>query len=221
MFDSPFLDKVSFVILSKEDAVGYQLHTEEESILPANVNEERKSQFILGRAAANQALRKLGHNEMPVLKGLNREPIWPAGTVGSITHTTSWACAVAALSKEVLSLGIDLQELRNIGRFDLAKRVCSKREQAWLSSDNNNLTQNFTKLFSAKESIYKAFYPIAHYSLGFKDVELSWDIETEGFKGELLVDISPKFPTGYRFFVPVSFSSGYVLSSIMIETLSK
>ena len=42
-------------------------------------------------------------------------------------------------------------------------------------------------LFSAKESIYKAWYPIAKKWLGFKDAQLTFHPESHAFQASLLV----------------------------------
>ncbi len=44
-----------------------------------------------------------------------------------------------------------------------------------------------TLVFSAKEAVYKAWFPLAQRWLGFEDVELSIDPAAAGFRARLLV----------------------------------
>ncbi len=44
-----------------------------------------------------------------------------------------------------------------------------------------------TLLFSAKESVYKAWFPLAHRSLGFSDADITINAVNGTFVGRLLV----------------------------------
>lgn len=57
---------------------------------------KQKSEFLAGRYVAIKALSILGFNISDVPIGKYREPIWPHGVIGSISHTdTSAFCTVA------------------------------------------------------------------------------------------------------------------------------
>ena len=63
---------------------------------------KRVTEFATGRQCAREALRDLGIADVPILFGKDRCPLWPVGTVGSITHTAyvpakrrSTACSLA------------------------------------------------------------------------------------------------------------------------------
>ena len=49
--------------------------------------ESRRREFITGRRCARRALADLGFPLAPILRGPNREPLWPAGVVSSITRS--------------------------------------------------------------------------------------------------------------------------------------
>src|SRR5208282_5779110 len=53
---------------------------------------KRAQEFAAGRVCARRALAELGVVDFPLRVGEDREPLWPEGTVGSITHTTGF-CA--------------------------------------------------------------------------------------------------------------------------------
>src|SRR5262245_29080334 len=82
-----------------------RLAAEEEAALgPAC--EVRVREFTLGRLCARRALEALGHAPVPILRGPGREPLWPDGLVGSITHTRRYCAAVVAPRTRLVSVGI-------------------------------------------------------------------------------------------------------------------
>ncbi|MCO4206057.1 phosphopantetheinyl transferase, partial [Aeromonas taiwanensis] len=48
---------------------------------------KRLGEFLAGRLAAREALRPFDLTEHPVAIGAAREPLWPAGLEGSISHS--------------------------------------------------------------------------------------------------------------------------------------
>ncbi|MGB5546088.1 MAG: hypothetical protein WBM74_05910, partial [Polyangiales bacterium] len=70
----------------------------------------RVEQFTAGRVCSRIALGRLGvAATTPIPRGEDRAPIWPAGFIGSISHTDSWCAAAVARSESVRSIGIDLE----------------------------------------------------------------------------------------------------------------
>jgi 4'-phosphopantetheinyl transferase EntD len=204
MFESPFGPEFTFVALSKAAMdPSYALLPREAELVSDRAAEKRRAEFTLGRAAAAQALQKLGFNPAPpVLRGSGREPVWPKGVIGSITHSEGWAIAVVARKDSARSVGIDLQLLGKERRSDISRYVCTTREAEWLAAQNETVRARLsTALFSAKESVYKAFYPLVQKYLAFKEVELTSVDDGARFGGILLVDLNNDFPAGYRFTV--------------------
>lgn len=204
MFESPFGAEFSFVALS-EAAMdpSYALLPPEAELVSERAIEKRRAEFTLGRAAAAQALQKLGFNPTPpVLRGSGREPVWPKGVIGSMTHSEGWAIAVVARYDSARSIGIDLQLLGKERRSDISRYVCTASEADWLAAQSETDRVRLSMaLFSAKESVYKAFYPLAQKYLAFKEVELTSVESGARFNGILLVDLNNEFPAGYRFAV--------------------
>ncbi|MEV4420566.1 hypothetical protein AB0L40_11415 [Patulibacter sp. NPDC049589] len=58
----------------------------EEFVAVRHAVETRRREFVTGRACAHRALAALGVPVVPIMSGPNREPLWPEGVVGSITH---------------------------------------------------------------------------------------------------------------------------------------
>src|SRR4051794_19903843 len=82
-----------------EEAVGEvesaPLLPEEEAAL-GTVVETRRHEFTIGRNCAHRALARLGFPPAPLLRGHYRQPLWPIGVVGSITHCSGYCAAVVA-----------------------------------------------------------------------------------------------------------------------------
>jgi 4'-phosphopantetheinyl transferase EntD len=78
---------MSLVMLHVSQFEVIKARQNEAALLPHNVAPRRREEFLLGRCAARLALRKAGlRYDLPVLRGSRREPCWPDGFVGSITH---------------------------------------------------------------------------------------------------------------------------------------
>jgi 4'-phosphopantetheinyl transferase EntD len=79
---------------------------------------------------------------------------------------------------EVRGLGVDIERVRPL-RPALARRLCDEAE---LHAAAPLVEEPLLAIFSAKESVYKAWYPLAGTSLGFLDVEIGFDPGEEGFR---------------------------------------
>lgn len=141
---------------------------------------KRRREFAAGRRAARAAMAELGLPSAPVLVGPQREPLWPEGLTGSIAHCAT--LCIAAVSQTHQSLGIDLETASPLPA-DLEEIVCTKAERAWLdmlSPETRGLAAK--KIFSAKEAIYKAQYPLTGQVIGFEAVELRPSETANGFE---------------------------------------
>lgn len=134
----------------------------------------RIEQFTAGRICSHIALGRLGVSPAtPILPGEDRAPIWPAGFVGSITHTDSWCAAAVARETNLRSIGIDLEPATPL-KESLWRRVCTGNEREWLDGITNPGLMGKI-VFSAKESVYKCQYPLTEQFLGFHAVEVEID----------------------------------------------
>jgi 4'-phosphopantetheinyl transferase EntD len=161
---------------AREDTGAARLFPEEQLVISKAV-EKRRREFTTGRICARAALEKLGFPDAPIPTGERGEPVWPAGVVGSITHCESYRACAAARSTEVMSVGIDAEPnaplpdglLGDIARpeeLPLLERLA--RELPEVHWDR--------LLFSAKESVYKTWFPLAGRWLGFEDAIVELDV---------------------------------------------
>jgi hypothetical protein len=78
-----------------DPSMAHDVHCDELRLMASAVP-RRRAEFAAGRACARAALRRLGINGWPLLVGSKREPLWPAGVVGSITHTDGLVAAAVS-----------------------------------------------------------------------------------------------------------------------------
>lgn len=161
------------------------LHPEEARALGA-VAELRRAEFTAGRACAHAALAALGVPAAPIGRADDRAPRWPAGVVGSITHCAGYVAAAVATAATARALGVDAEPNQPLPH-DVLATIASATERRWLAAPPPGTTCWDRLLFSAKESVYKAWRPLAGTWLGFDDVELTIDPATATFVAALAV----------------------------------
>jgi enterobactin synthetase component D len=144
---------------------------------------KRKSEFRLGRWSARKALQFFNVDPCPILAGANREPIWPRGYVGSITHCEGFYAAAVARDTTHHSLGIDAEQNRSIPP-EIRDQIMTVMEKKWY-----NLTLHKDKtdllIFSAKESIFKCLYPLVNHYIDFLEIDLIIDRSYLQFRADL------------------------------------
>jgi 4'-phosphopantetheinyl transferase EntD len=138
---------------------GGALFPEEERVVAAAV-ERRRLEYATVRACARACLERLGHPPVAILPGREGAPIWPAGTVGSMTHCDGYAAAAVAPADHLAGLGIDAEPDLPLpeGVLDL---IATPAEQELLAGtarlEDGPCWERL--LFSAKEAVYKAWCP--------------------------------------------------------------
>jgi 4'-phosphopantetheinyl transferase EntD len=82
------------------------------------ISPNRMRELQTGRAYAKRALSIMGVNNVELPIGSDRSPIWPAGIIGSITHTRDhgreYCAAAVARSDEIRAIGIDAEYDNNL-----------------------------------------------------------------------------------------------------------
>lgn len=159
---------------------------EEEHISSRKVHPRRENDYRRGRACAHSALEYFGLGTAAVLTAATREPVWPPGIVGSITHCDGLAGASVTLRRRARGIGLDAE--RRDGAFEeLKDTITTAAEQARRPSVVG-LGLWCVLSFSAKESIFKALYPETKTFFGFADVELTIDPERQTFVASCVGD---------------------------------
>ncbi|WP_327263457.1 4'-phosphopantetheinyl transferase superfamily protein [Streptomyces sp. NBC_01232] len=149
-----------------------------EEAVVADVAAGRRREFATVRHCARRALRELGGSGRPaapvaLLPDGDGVPRWPAGVVGSLTHTRGYRAAAVALAADVARLGIDAEPDRPL-RAGVLETIALPAERAALPGPSGAGVCWDRLLFCAKEAAYKAWFPQARVRLGFRDVEVAF-----------------------------------------------
>jgi 4'-phosphopantetheinyl transferase EntD len=144
----------------------------DEAAAVARAVDRRRREFATGRSLAREALAGLGVGPASVPPGERGAPRWPPGVVGSITHCAGYRAAAVARAGRVRAIGIDAEPDGPLpdGVLD---RISLPGERAMLRDLTVPGPRWDLLLFSAKESVYKAWFPLTGRWLGFEDAELT------------------------------------------------
>lgn len=155
---------------------------------------KRRAEFAAGRRAARIAFADLGLPPAAVAQGADRAPQWPAGLTGSIAHCETCCIAAVALIGTHGTLGIDVEPATGLDH-DLIALVCNPAEREWTTGQPDpGLAAKM--IFSAKEAVYKAQYPLTGTVIGFDRVtvainghgfEVNTDLDIPALTGKILV----------------------------------
>ncbi|MEW8026659.1 MAG: 4'-phosphopantetheinyl transferase superfamily protein [Candidatus Thiodiazotropha sp.] len=170
------------------------VHAEEERLIQGSIT-KRQRQFRAGRNAAHAALERLDAPYGPLLRGEKRQPIWPRGYVGSISHCDDSCIAVCALNGEIAGLGVDVEPLKPL-KPGIARYVDTEDEKAFMRH-HGDLPRRL--IFSAKESLYKCYYPLVERFFGFQSVTLDVDIPRQRFQFRPTAACKIDFPQNLLF----------------------
>jgi 4'-phosphopantetheinyl transferase EntD len=175
------------VVEAFEDLPGEPAFPGEEDLVVHAV-EVRRREFVTARRCAREALAKLGHAPAPIRLGPKREPQWPVGLVGSITHTVGFRAAAVAPQSVLASVGIDTEQDDPLpDGVEEWVTVPGEPEMLAALARAFPVTHWGRLLFSAKEAVYKAWYPLTGRWLGFEDARLTID-PAGTFAAKLLID---------------------------------
>jgi 4'-phosphopantetheinyl transferase EntD len=149
---------------------------------------KRRLEYSTGRWCARTALAGLGVATVPIPPGERGEPQWPDGVVGSITHCDGYRAAAVARDSDLHSIGIDAEPHNRLpdGVLDLVTGPAERDRLESLARTTPG--QHWDRLlFCAKESVYKAWYPLTRRWLHFTDADLTVDPGSGTFTAQLAV----------------------------------
>ncbi|MFI6691300.1 4'-phosphopantetheinyl transferase [Streptomyces sp. NPDC050433] len=159
---------------------------EEEPIVKSAVA-KRRAEFTTARHCARQALTRLGAPAGAILTGERGAPLWPEGVVGSITHCEGYRAAVVARPAHITSIGVDAEPALPLPSGVLEAVALADEQVAVKELLESAPDVRWDRLlFSAKESVYKAWYPLTRRFLEFEEARLVFDPAGGTFTAHLL-----------------------------------
>lgn len=170
-----------------DDLANVTLFAQEEAAV-ARAVERRRREFGTARLCARRALAELGLPAVPVLPGVRGAPRWPNGVVGSMTHCDGYRAAALAYATDLQTIGIDAEPHAALPDGVLDAIALPREQERLASLQATSPGMHWDRLlFSAKESVYKAWFPLAARWLGFEDADVTIDPMHGGFTARLLV----------------------------------
>ena len=135
---------------------------------------KRQAEYLAGRVAAQYLFRRIGQADFALHTGPHRYPLWPHDWTGSISHSGELAICLLAPTDAFQGCGVDVEGVAHSGRLRvLERRVLDEGEtEALCASLDLDRCQALTVGFSAKESLFKALYPIVGFYFGFAHARL-------------------------------------------------
>jgi enterobactin synthetase component D / holo-[acyl-carrier protein] synthase len=170
------------------EAPGGFLFPDEEHVV-AHAVASRRREYAVVRGCARACLRRLGYPPVPILPGPGGAPVWPVGATGSMTHCPGYAAAAVGSTRRISSIGIDAEPDAPLPDGVLPV-VATRAEQGRLAGTPvvPGGPSPDRLLFSAKEAVYKAWFPLVGEWLDAHDVEILLGAEPGTFTAVLSRD---------------------------------
>ena len=169
-----------------DDSAVVALFPEEEEVV-ARAVDKRRREFATARGCARRALATLGLPPAPIVPGERGAPAWPSGVVGSMTHCDGYRASAVALERNVRTVGLDAEPNGPLPDGVL-KVIATPAEIDWLDGAPPASGVCWDRLlFSAKESIYKAWFPLTRRWLDFEEAVVTPDPDAGTFDARLCV----------------------------------
>lgn len=147
-----------------------------------DVCEKRFAEFAAGRCQARQLVGVLTGTASPLMVGDYRQPVWPEGVSGSISHSDEFCAVAVASNKVVPNLGLDV-EIDDELDDDVVDIVLTSTEQKALQFFNGNARK---LIFSIKESNYKCCYHLVRAFIDFKQCEVTLEMATKSYRSVIV-----------------------------------
>lgn len=208
---------VQIVTELREADISHIVHDGQDT-LPTSLRravDRRKAEYLVARACASELLHTLGAQCREVGFGKNREPLWPVGFVGSITHSGPFVAVAVAPDYRVASIGIDAESIvdEEGAKYITSACLCDKEIQLIDTDNHLSRTELTTLIFSAKEAFFKVLYPFVKKYFDFLDAQISnINIDERSLYITLNKSISDRFHEGFSLKGTYSFLRGHVFT---------
>lgn len=159
---------------------------------------KRQAEFLAGRLCAGEALRQhCGISQYPGKDG-DGAPVWPGRISGSISHSAGIAMAIVGARNQHPGMGLDVEVIQNHTEARALSSLVLTPGEA--SRFRQMLTGNpglcLTRIFSLKEALFKALYPLTRQRFYFQDAEVT-TMDADGHcRLRLLTALSDTWPRG-------------------------
>ncbi|MBO1332652.1 4'-phosphopantetheinyl transferase superfamily protein [Streptomyces sp. VRA16 Mangrove soil] len=163
-----------------------RLHPDEESAI-ARAVAARRREYATVRHCARSAMTQLGVAYRPLIPGERGAPRWPDAVVGSMTHCAGYRAAAVCRRSDAAGIGIDAEPDAPLpaGTLDAVALPEEREHIRRLGLGARGGVSWDRLLFSVKESLYKAWSPLASGPLGFGSASVVFDPEWRTFQARV------------------------------------
>ncbi|EGT3621379.1 4'-phosphopantetheinyl transferase superfamily protein [Morganella morganii] len=159
-----------------------------------DMGRKRQTGFLAGRLCACRSLSEMNIAAGFPLPVRDRMPVWPFGVLGSISHCASLAVAMTAPASGYRAVGIDVETVIDPATaLDIQHNICSDDELTVPENIIPDRARALTLIFSAKEALYKALYPLVGRYKDFHAAQV-----TGCCAGTLLLRLTEDWNTQWR-----------------------
>jgi 4'-phosphopantetheinyl transferase EntD len=191
--------------------------TDREAALMAKAVPKRRREYTAGRVLARRAAGRLGLGAIEIVPREDRSPTWPAGVVGSITHTAGHVAVALARADVIRGVGLDVEQAEPL-KARLWDMICTPEDLRMLERFSEPERSVMAKLvFSAKEAAYKAQYAVTETFLGFGAMHIDIDPRTETFLATFRQEAGDAFRPGDELHGRFTRTERHVASVVIIE----
>jgi enterobactin synthetase component D len=182
---------------------------------------KRQTEFLAGRFCVREALRVCAPEHAASLVGVgpHREPVWPPGIVGSVTHAEGLASAAVARRMHLRSIGLDAEQIIDPSSVnDILESIACSDELARITRETGwTAATALTAIFSAKEALFKCLFPEVRRYFDFRDAWLdAFALESSTFRIRLLTELAPSLPADRAFAGRFAIGRGIVHTAIVV-----
>jgi enterobactin synthetase component D len=181
--------------------------------------QKRQGEFLAGRVLAQTALGLLGHQNVSIAIGKHRAPIWPAGLSGSISHAEG-RCVCVVIPDERATVGIDIEKIASGSSLEaILGQTLDPGERKLIAGQTGfYVNVSASLVFSAKETLFKALYPIVGKYFDFDAAQLVYVLEDYQLCLKLTRSLHATLPASSRFMVQYSIAVDHVRTWLIHRT---
>jgi 4'-phosphopantetheinyl transferase EntD len=193
---------------TRTDPAGVLLYPAEEAAV-ARAVAKRRAEFTSARHCARLALAQLGLPSAPIVPGPHGAPQWPVGVIGSMTHCLGYRAAALAHSRDIATIGVDAEPHEPLPG-DVLHLVTLPAEREMLAALATAQPQVHWDrlLFTMKEAVYKAWFPLAQRWLGFEEAAITIEPGRPGrFTAQILTSVGAE---------PIAFTGRYLATDHLL-----
>ncbi len=133
---------------------------------------KRQAEYLASRWLAGSVFSRYGIPDFVLTNNKDRSPCWPAGFSGSLSHSTGTAFLLADDQGRLTGCDVE-QWVSPQTAEEITGLLMNEKEKLLLTACSLPWPVAVTVLFSLKESLYKALWPLVRQYIDFLQAEVT------------------------------------------------